>query len=39
MGRMKWRGWEDEGVSITHRDKPALGPFLQRHLGPSPSST
>jgi alkyldihydroxyacetonephosphate synthase len=32
MGRMKWWGWGDEGVSFTHRDKPALGPFLHRHL-------
>ena len=30
--RMKWWGWGDEGVSFSHRDKPALGPFLQRHL-------
>jgi alkyldihydroxyacetonephosphate synthase len=29
---MKWWGWGDEDVSFTHRDKPALGPFLQRHL-------
>jgi alkyldihydroxyacetonephosphate synthase len=33
MGRMKWWGWGDESVSFTHRDKPALGPFLERHLG------
>ena len=33
MGRMKWWGWGEESVSFTHRDKPALGPFLQRHLG------
>jgi alkyldihydroxyacetonephosphate synthase len=30
MGRMKWWGWGDEGVSFKHQDKPALGPFLQR---------
>src|SRR3954452_25209841 len=29
---MKWWGWGDEGVSFTHEDKPALGPFLERHL-------
>jgi alkyldihydroxyacetonephosphate synthase len=29
---MKWWGWGDEDVSFTHRDKPSLGPFLQRHL-------
>jgi hypothetical protein len=32
MGRMKWSGWGDEGVSFTHYGKPALGPFLERHL-------
>jgi alkyldihydroxyacetonephosphate synthase len=30
---MKWSGWGDEGVSFTAQDKPALGPFLQQHLG------
>jgi alkyldihydroxyacetonephosphate synthase len=30
---MKWWGWGEEGVSFTHDDKPALAPFLQRHLG------
>jgi alkyldihydroxyacetonephosphate synthase len=29
---MKWWGWGDEGVAFTHRDKPALGPFLHEHL-------
>jgi len=29
---MKWWGWGAEGVLFTHQDKPALGPFLQRHL-------
>jgi alkyldihydroxyacetonephosphate synthase len=33
IGGMKWWGWGDEGVSFTHEDKPALGPFIQRHLG------
>ena len=32
MAAMKWWGWGDEGVSFTHEDKPALGPFLRRHL-------
>jgi alkyldihydroxyacetonephosphate synthase len=32
IGGMKWWGWGDEGVSFTHDDKPALGPFIQRHL-------
>ena len=32
MARMKWWGWGEEGVSFTHEDKPALGPFLQRHI-------
>src|SRR5919108_3285531 len=30
---MKWWGWGDEGISFTHRDKPALAPFIKRHLG------
>jgi alkyldihydroxyacetonephosphate synthase len=29
---MRWWGWGDEGVAFTHEDKPALGPFLERHL-------
>jgi alkyldihydroxyacetonephosphate synthase len=29
---MRWWGWGDEGVSFTHEDKPALGPFLERYL-------
>jgi alkyldihydroxyacetonephosphate synthase len=29
---MKWWGWGHEGISFTHDDKPALGPFIQRHL-------
>jgi alkyldihydroxyacetonephosphate synthase len=32
MAAMRWWGWGDEGVAFTHDDKPALGPFLQRHL-------
>ena len=30
---MKWSGWGDEDTSFTHVDKPALRPFIQRHLG------
>jgi alkyldihydroxyacetonephosphate synthase len=30
---MKWWGWGDEGTSFSHRDKPALAPFIKRHLG------
>jgi alkyldihydroxyacetonephosphate synthase len=33
MAAMKWSGWGDEAVSFSAEDKPALGPFLQRHLG------
>jgi predicted butyrate kinase (DUF1464 family) len=33
MKRMKRWGWGDEGVSLTHKDKPDLGLFLKRHLG------
>jgi alkyldihydroxyacetonephosphate synthase len=29
---MRWWGWGEEGVSFTHEDKPALGPFLRRAL-------
>ncbi|MGH2715926.1 MAG: FAD-binding oxidoreductase [Solirubrobacteraceae bacterium] len=32
MAAMRWWGWGYEGVSFSHEDKPALGPFLQRHL-------
>ena len=32
MAAMRWWGWGEEGVSFTHEDKPALGPFLQRAL-------
>ena len=37
MGGMKWWGWGDEGVSFTHHDKPALGPFLERHIAVDPA--
>jgi alkyldihydroxyacetonephosphate synthase len=30
---MKWWGWGHEGIAFTHADKPALRPFIQRHLG------
>ncbi len=30
---MKWWGWGQEGISFTHEDKPALRPFIMRHLG------
>ena len=30
---MRWWGWGDEGVAFTHEDKPALAPFLKRHIG------
>jgi alkyldihydroxyacetonephosphate synthase len=29
---MKWWGWGDEQVAFTHEDKPALRPFILRHL-------
>jgi alkyldihydroxyacetonephosphate synthase len=29
---MKWWGWGEEGVAFSHEDKPALGPFVLRHL-------
>ncbi len=32
MAAMRWSGWGDDDVSFTHEDKPALGPFLRRHL-------
>ena len=37
MGGMKWWGWGDEGVSFTHQDKPALGPYLERHIAVDPA--
>ena len=33
MAQQKWWGWGDESVAFSHEDKPALGPFLERHLG------
>jgi alkyldihydroxyacetonephosphate synthase len=30
---MKWWGWGEYDVAFTHEDKPALAPFLQKHLG------
>ena len=30
---MKWWGWGDEDISFSHDDKPAFGPFIERHLG------
>jgi alkyldihydroxyacetonephosphate synthase len=33
MSMMKWSGWGAEDVSFSAHDKPALGPFLERHLG------
>jgi alkyldihydroxyacetonephosphate synthase len=32
MAAMKWWGWGREGVEFTHRDKPALGPFIARKI-------
>jgi alkyldihydroxyacetonephosphate synthase len=32
MAAMRWWGWGHDDVSFTHEDKPALGPFLRRHL-------
>lgn len=33
MAAMKWWGWGLEETSFSHLDKPALGPFVERHLG------
>jgi len=30
---MKWWGWGREGTAFTHVDKPALAPFMLRHMG------
>lgn len=30
---MKWWGWGDAAVVFHHEDKPALAPFVQRHIG------
>jgi alkyldihydroxyacetonephosphate synthase len=32
MAAMKWWGWGREGVEFTHRDKPALGPFIAQKI-------
>ncbi len=32
MQHMKWWGWGEEGVTFTHTDKPALGPFVKAHI-------
>lgn len=33
MSMMKWSGWGAQDVTFSAHDKPALGPFLQEHLG------
>ena len=33
MPAMKWWGWGEEGVAFTHRDKPALAPFIHKSIG------
>ncbi|WCB93405.1 hypothetical protein DSM104299_02118 [Baekduia alba] len=33
MSMMKWSGWGAEDVTFSAADKPALGPFLEQHLG------
>jgi alkyldihydroxyacetonephosphate synthase len=38
MSMMKWSGWGADGVAFSADDKPALGPFLQRHLGLEPGA-
>jgi alkyldihydroxyacetonephosphate synthase len=30
---MKWWGWGEDGVAFSHRDKPALGPFIAHAIG------
>ena len=30
---MKWWGWGHDHISFTHEDKPALRPFIKRHIG------
>ncbi len=30
---MKWWGWGEEGLAFTHRDKPALAPFIEQSIG------
>ncbi len=33
MPAMKWWGWGEEGIAFTHRDKPALAPFIHKSIG------
>jgi len=33
MATMRWWGWGHDDVSFSHEDKPALAPFIRRHLG------
>ncbi len=33
MATMRWWGWGHDDVSFSHEDKPALAPFILRHLG------
>ena len=33
MPTMKWWGWGEEGIAFTHRDKPALAPFIHQSIG------
>ena len=33
MPAMKWWGWGHEGVEFSHKDKPALGPFILDKIG------
>jgi alkyldihydroxyacetonephosphate synthase len=30
---MKWWGWGEEGLAFSHRDKPALAPFIEQSIG------
>src|SRR3954452_15738002 len=33
MTAMKWAGWGEDDVAFSADDKPALPPFLEKHLG------
>ena len=33
MPAMKWWGWGDDGAAFSHRDKPALAPFIAQAIG------
>src|SRR3954470_9204411 len=35
---MKWWGWGAEDVAFSDRDKPAMAPFLKRHLDLDPAA-